>query len=145
MFCSETIVLFPCYLILVEHLRGLCLPNYTIFLEKYNLLSSCQYWFRAGMFTPKAVMNNVQYIYMNLDKGNIVISLVLDFSKACGCIDHSLLFDKLRRYIEWEVYHLTSSNPIYLNVVNICLSVIPIQQPWISLSVRMSFYYFLYL
>ena len=50
------------------------------------------------MSTSKAVMNNLQYVFENLDKGNLVISLFLDFSKTFGCIDHSLLFDKLRRY-----------------------------------------------
>ena len=58
------------------------------FLEKYALLSDNQYGFRPKRSTIQAVLNNLNYIYENLDNDYTVIALFLDFSKAFDCIDH---------------------------------------------------------
>ena len=71
------------------------LQNY---LDENDLLSDCQYGFRRGRSTTLAVMDHLQYVYENLDKGSTVVSLFLDFSKAFDCIDHELLLSKLIRY-----------------------------------------------
>ena len=67
------------------------------FLDKYNLLNPSQYGFRAGKSTSLAVMDHLQYVYENLDSGNIVASIFLDFSKAFDCIEHEVLLGKLFR------------------------------------------------
>ena len=67
------------------------------FLDKYNLLNPSQYGFRAGKSTSLAVMDHLQYVYENLDSGNIVVSIFLDFSKAFDCIEHEVLLGKLFR------------------------------------------------
>ena len=56
---------------------------------------SGQYGFRKKKSTTEAVMDQMRYIYDNLDDGNTVVSLFLDFSKAFDCIDHKLLLHKL--------------------------------------------------
>ena len=65
------------------------------FLEKNRILVNCQYGFRKKKSTTEAVMDQMRYIYDNLDDGNTVVSLFLDFSKAFDCIDHKLLLHKL--------------------------------------------------
>ena len=40
-------------------------------------------------------MDNLEYVYENLDQGNIVLSLFLDFKKAFDCVDHVILLAKL--------------------------------------------------
>ena len=87
------------------------------------------------MSTSIAVMNNLQYAYENLDNGNIVMSLFLDFSKIFDCIlDLSLLFDKLRRYevrgvpFDWFKSNMfLSQHSLYVGIVYV--SVILIQAP----------------
>ena len=45
-----------------------------------------------------AVLNHLKYVYENLDQGNTVVSIFMDFSKAFDCIDHQLLLQKLHCY-----------------------------------------------
>ena len=68
------------------------------FLEKYNLLSNNQYGFRPKRSTTQAMLDNLQFIYNNLDSNHVVLSIFLDFSKAFDCIDHELLLSKLGKY-----------------------------------------------
>ena len=70
----------------------------TNFFEKYNILDDCQYGFRAGRSTTQAVMNHLDYVYECLDRGSVVLSIFIDFSKAFDCIDHELLLKKLEMY-----------------------------------------------
>lgn len=77
------------------------------FIEKYKLLSDCQYGFRKKRSTTDAIMEQMQYIYENLDDGHMVVSLFLDFTKAFDSIDHRILLNKLPNYgirgviLEW--------------------------------------------
>ena len=68
------------------------------FLDTFNLISSNQYGFRRNRSTTMAVLNNLDYVYENLDQGNTVVSIFMDFSKAFDCIDHQILLRKLHSY-----------------------------------------------
>ena len=68
------------------------------FLEKHNLFSNNQYGFRPKRSTTQAMLDNLQFIYNNLDSNHVVLSFFLDFSKAFDCIDHKLLLSKLATY-----------------------------------------------
>ena len=68
------------------------------FLEKYNLLHHNQYGFRKNRSTIQAIMDQLDFVYNNLDQGNAVISIFMDFSKAFDCLDHELLLKKLNHY-----------------------------------------------
>ena len=68
------------------------------FLEKFKILSDCQFGFRKKRSTIQAVMNNLKFVYDNLDAGRVVVSFFMDFSKAFDCLDHRLLLGKLWHY-----------------------------------------------
>ena len=68
------------------------------FLDTFNLISESQYGFRRNRSTTMAVLENLDYVYDNLDQGNTVLSIFMDFSKAFDCIDHRLLLRKLHSY-----------------------------------------------
>ena len=101
------------------------------FLEKYSLLNCSQYGFRAKMSTSLAVMDQLKYVYENLDSGATVISLFLDFSKAFDCIDHTILLGKLYRYgvcgvtLDWFKSYLANRNQ-YVSVNNTDSQIKPI-------------------
>ena len=68
------------------------------FLEKYKILSPNQYGFRKNRSTIQAVIDQLEFIYQNLDQNKTVVSIFMDFSKAFDCIDHTLLLRKLYFY-----------------------------------------------
>ena len=68
------------------------------FLDKYNIINEAQYGFRAGKSTIEAILNHLQFVYDELDSGNLVISLFLDFRKAFDSINHEILLKKLHHY-----------------------------------------------
>ena len=68
------------------------------FLDTFNLISANQYGFRKNRSTTMAVLNHLEYVYDNLDQGNTVVSIFMDFSKAFDCIDHQLLLQKVHCY-----------------------------------------------
>ena len=68
------------------------------FLEKYNLLNHSQYGFRKGKSTIQAVLDQLEFVYKNIDSGNVVISFFIDFSKAFDCIDHDISSKTLDYY-----------------------------------------------
>ena len=68
------------------------------FLEKYKLLHHNQYGFRKNRSTIQAIMDQLDFVYNNLDQGSAVISIFMDFSKAFDCLDHELLLKKLNHY-----------------------------------------------
>ena len=71
----------------------MALPNLSV----ANILNDCQYGFRKNRSTIQAVINHLDYVYEGLDKGNIVMSIFIDFSKAFDCLDHNILLKKLDR------------------------------------------------
>ena len=68
------------------------------FLEKFDILHQNQYGFRSKRSTSQAALDYLQDIYNSVDKGEPVVSIFLDFSKAFDCIDHKILLAKLYRY-----------------------------------------------
>ena len=95
------------------------------FLEKYNLLHCNQFGFRKNRSTIDAVMDQLDFVYNNLDQGNAVISIFMDFSKAFDCLDHVLLLKKLFHYgvrgitnLWFKSYLSNRSQFVFVNDIN---------------------------
>ena len=68
------------------------------FLENHKLLFSGQFGFRRLHSLYMALMILMDKFISSLDKGETVIGLFLDFSKAFDTVDHEILLQKLFHY-----------------------------------------------
>lgn len=68
------------------------------FVDKYKLLSSCQFGFQKNISTELAMTNIYESLVQNMDQGKICCSVFLDISKAFDSVNHQLLLTKLSLY-----------------------------------------------
>ena len=68
------------------------------YFEDKEIFFNGQFGFRKGRGTSQSCIGLMQYLYDNLDKGNNVLSLFLDFQKAFDSVDHRVLLYKLYHY-----------------------------------------------
>ena len=68
------------------------------FLNKNNSLCENQYGFRSGRSCEHALLNAKNTINDALNKKQIALLLLIDFSKAFDMVDHHLLLKKLSHY-----------------------------------------------
>ena len=57
-----------------------------------------QYGFRTGHSTEQAVLEIVDRVIQDMDKGNSPINVYLDLSKAFDTLNHDILLDELSHY-----------------------------------------------
>ena len=77
----------------------MCINNYLITcldLISYSAISSVSDLEEALQIS--AVLDQLSYIYEQLDNNNYVFSLFLDFKKAFDSVDHKILLSKLKHY-----------------------------------------------
>ena len=93
------------------------------FLKENNTLFKSQYGFRAGHSCEHALLEAQSKINKALEKKQIAVLLLLDFSKAFDMVDHSILLFKLEhygirgRYLDWFKSYLTDRKQ-YVHVNN---------------------------
>ena len=68
------------------------------FLDSNNLLFEMQYGFRPGRSCEHALLNAQNTLLESLNKRQISILLLIDFSKAFDMVDHGILFKQLAHY-----------------------------------------------
>ena len=68
------------------------------FLDSNGSLFEDQYGFRPGMSCEHALLNAQNSILHSLNKNQIAVLLLLDYSKAFDVIEHSILIKKLEHY-----------------------------------------------
>ena len=61
------------------------------YLNSHNLYNTCQSAYRPGHSTETALLKVVNDLFLSLDKGNISVLALLDFSSAFDTIDHPIL------------------------------------------------------
>ena len=94
------------------------------FLDEYKILFSYQFGFRKSHSTYMALMTLMDNLINFLDKGEYVIGIFLDFSKAFDTVDHGILLQKLSCYgvrgdaLSWfqsylnNMYHFVTYNGV---------------------------------
>jgi len=65
------------------------------FLSKFKVLHNSQFGFRQGRSTSDALTIILQNIHKSLEKGEIIMNIYLDLSKAFDTVDHEILLSKL--------------------------------------------------
>ena len=68
------------------------------FLNSNNSLYECQYGFRSGRSCEHALLTAQSSILNALNKRQIALLLLIDFSKAFDMVEHSILIRKLENY-----------------------------------------------
>ena len=68
------------------------------FFDKNNLLFEMQYGFRPGRSCEHALLNAQNTILSSLNKKEVALLLLIDFSKAFDMVDHEILLNKLYHY-----------------------------------------------
>ena len=68
------------------------------FLNKYNIFCKHQFGFRENHSTTLAIIEIVDTIREELDKGNSVIATYLDLTKAFDTVNFKILLHKLKHY-----------------------------------------------
>jgi hypothetical protein len=75
------------------------------FINKYKLISDCQFGFQKNLSTELAVINALHYINNSLNANVPVLGLFVDISKAFDSINHTILLDKLYHLGFRGVFH----------------------------------------
>ena len=72
-------------------LEKLVLSQVSSYLNSHNLSNTCQSAYRPSHSTETALLKVVDDLLLSLDKGNISVLALLDFSSTFDQIDHSIL------------------------------------------------------
>ena len=76
-------------------LEKLVLSQVSSYLNSHNLYNTCQSAYRPGHSTETALLKVVNDLFLSLNKGNISVLALLDFSSAFDTIDHTILVHRL--------------------------------------------------
>ena len=95
-------------------LEKLVLSQVSSYLNSHNLYNTCQSAYRPGHSTETALLKVVNDLFLSLNKGNISVLALLDFSSAFETIDHTILVHRLHTdfgftdtVIQWFSSYLT--------------------------------------
>ena len=90
------------------------------FLDRYKLICSQQFEFRAGHSTSHALIFSIEYIKSCIDAGNYIGGMFIDLQKAFDTVNHDIFCDKLAYFgLAALVSYLL--NLIWVTVNNTCL------------------------
>ena len=94
-------------------------------LNSHHLYNTFQSAYRPGHCTETVILKVVNDLFLSLDKGNMSVRALFDYSSAFGTIDQSILAHRLHTDIgftdtvlQWLSYYLTDrTQSLYLIVV----------------------------
>ena len=107
-------------------LEKLVLSQVSSYLNSHNLYNTCQSAHRPGHSTETALLKVVNDLFLSLNKGNISVLALLDFSSAFDTIDHPILVHRLHTdfgftdtVLQWFSSYLTDCTH-YVSLSNHC-------------------------
>ena len=107
-------------------LEKLVLSQVSSYLNSHNLYNTCHSAYRPGHSTETALLKVVNDLFLSLDKGNISVLALLDFSSAFDTIDHPILVHRLHTdfgytdtVLQWFSSYLTDRTH-YDSLSNYC-------------------------
>ena len=113
-------------------LEKLVLSQVSIYLNSHNLYNTCQSAYRPGHSTETALLKVVNDLFLSLNKGNISVLALLDFSSAFDTIDHTILVHRLHTdfgftdtVLQWFSSYLTDRTH-YVSLSNHCSDFAPV-------------------
>ena len=117
---------------IAEILVKLVLSQVSSYLNSHNLYNTCQSAYRPGHSTETALLKVVNDLFLSLNKGNISVLALLDFSSAFDTIDHTILVHRLHTdfgftdtVLQWFSYYLTDRTH-YVSLSNNCSDFAPV-------------------
>ena len=90
-----TIGLYLIYALLRRYWKKLVLSQVSSYIKCRNLYNTCHSAFRPDHSTETALLEVVNDLLPSLNKGNISVLALLDFSSAFDTIDHPILVHRL--------------------------------------------------
>ena len=113
-------------------LGKLVLSQVSSYLNSHNLYNTCQSAYRPGHSTETALLKVVNDLFLSLNKGNISVLALLDFSSAFDTIDHTILVHRLHTdfgftdtVLQWFSSYLTDRTH-YVSLCNHCSDFAPV-------------------
>ena len=107
-------------------LEKLVLSQVSSYLNSHNLYNTCHSAYRPGHSTETALLKVVNDLFLSLNKGNISVLALLDFSSAFDTIDHTILVHRLHTdfgftdtVLQWFSSYLTDRTH-YFSLCNHC-------------------------
>ena len=113
-------------------LEKLVLSQVSSYLNSHNLYNTCQSAYCPGHSTETALLKVVNDLFLSLNKGNISVLALLDFSSAFDTIDHTILVHRLHTdfgftdtVLQWFSSYLTDRTH-YVSLCNHCSDFAPV-------------------
>lgn len=98
------------------------------YIEKYNILTECQFGFRKGHSTEQAIIEITDNLRKSIDNNLYTCGVFLDFAKAFDTVNHKILLAKLEKYgirgtpLKWFNSYLTDRQQ-YVEIHNVRSSI----------------------
>ena len=80
------------------------------YLERNNIINDNQHGFRKGHSCLSQLLSHTTFILNQMNEGNDVDTIYVDYSKAFDKVDHGILLEKLKLYGIEGKYHVWLSN-----------------------------------
>ena len=97
---------------IVKILKKLVLSQVSSYLNSHYLCNTCQSAYCPGHSTETALLKVVDNLFLSLNKGNISVLALLDFSSAFDTIDHPILVHRLHTDFGFMILSFNGFHPI---------------------------------